>query len=164
MDLFKHKKSLGTHLRLFLYDLLKNWSIQEHFFDYAHNSQPLSRLLFHTNLYEEVFHTQPHNPMNFQSNLSRNIFRGSTLGNRSCLLPPSHYQGIDLYRLFHSNKLKPIPAWFLAIETALLHFFSKVYQNALLCTCLHMFVPFYKMEELHLFYSPKNWNFLLMRH
>ena len=45
--------------------------------------------------------------------------------------PHSHYQSTDLKPLFDSIMLKPISTWFLAIETAMLQLYSKVYQYVL---------------------------------
>ena len=66
-------KNLETHLRRLLHDTPDNWSIQNHCFAFAHNSQPSSNL--HISPYEEVFHAQPRIPLIFQSNPSGTPFR-----------------------------------------------------------------------------------------
>ena len=38
-------RNLGTHLRLFLHDTPKAWTVQAHMYAYAHNSKPLSMFL-----------------------------------------------------------------------------------------------------------------------
>ena len=35
-------KNIGTHLRIFLHNTPRNWSLKVHMNAYAHNSQPLS--------------------------------------------------------------------------------------------------------------------------
>ena len=69
-------KNHGTHLKMFLHDTPRNWSIQVHFFAYARVTQPLLHL--QNSRYEMVFHSQLHIPMNFQLCLSRNSFRECT--------------------------------------------------------------------------------------
>ena len=62
-DLLKYE-NLGTHVRMFLQDILKKYSIQLQFPAYVHNTEPLSHL--HVSSNEVVFHTQPRIPMIFQ--------------------------------------------------------------------------------------------------
>ena len=54
-------RNLGTHLRMFLHDTLKDWAFQVHMYAYAYNSQPLSEL--NISPHEIVFHTRPRIPL-----------------------------------------------------------------------------------------------------
>ena len=121
---------------MFLHDTPENWSSLVHFFPYAHITQPLSDL--HVSPNETFFHTQTYVPLNFQMDLSRNQFRECTAQYCSDLPPQFYYQSTDINSLFHSTMLKPFSTCFLAIETAILQIYSKVYQYALKKFPLHI--------------------------
>ena len=58
-------RKLGTHLQMFLHDPPKDWAFQVHMYAYAHNSQPLSELIF---LHMKLFFTQdPEYPLPFKN-------------------------------------------------------------------------------------------------
>ena len=119
----------GTHLRMFLHDTPKDWAFQVHMYAYAHNSQPLSEL--NISPHEIVFHTRPRIPLTFDLNLNRDTYK--TCISRYCSQLPehSHYDKSDLNPLFYRTLSKPIPQWFLAVETAMLQIYSTVYENTL---------------------------------
>ena len=96
---------------------------------YAHNSQPLSELSI--SLHEIVFHTRPRIPLTFDLNLNRDTSK--TCISRYCSQLPehSHYDKSDLNPFFIKTLSKPIPQWFLAVETAMLQIYSTVYENTL---------------------------------
>ena len=122
-------RNLGTHLRMFLHDTPKNWAFQVHMYAYAHNSQPLSEL--NVSPHEIVFHTRPRIPLTFDSNLNRDTSK--TCISRYCSQLPehSHYDKSDLNPFFYKTLSKPVPQWFLAVETAMLQIYSTVYENTL---------------------------------
>ena len=122
-------RNLGTHLRRFLHDTPKDWAFQVHMYAYAHNSQPLSELSISP--HEIVFHTRPRIPLTFDLNLNRNTSK--TCISRYCSQLPehSHYDKSDLNPFFYKTLSKPIPQWFLAVETAMLQIYSTVYENTL---------------------------------
>ena len=122
-------RNLGTHLRMFLHDTPKDWTFQVHMYAYAHNSQPLSEL--NISPHEIVFHTRPRIPLTFDLNLNRDTSK--TCISRYCSQLPehSHYDKSDLNPFFYKTLSKPIPHWFLAVETAMLQYYSTVYENTL---------------------------------
>ena len=122
-------RNLGTHLRMFLHDTPKDWAFQVHMYAYAHNSQPLSEL--NVSPHEIVFHTRPRIPLTFDLNLTRDTSK--TCISRYCSQLPehSHYDKSDLNPFFHRTLSKPIPQWFLAVETAMLQIYSTVYEHTL---------------------------------
>ena len=122
-------RKLGTHLRMFLHDTPKDWAFQVHMYAYAHNSQPLSD--FNICPHEIVFHTKPRIPLTFDLNLNRDTSK--TFISRYCSQLPehSHYDKSDLNPFFCRTLSKPIPQWFLAVETAMLQIYSTVYENTL---------------------------------
>ena len=122
-------RNLGTHLRMFLHDTPKDWAFQVHMYAYAHNSQPLSEL--NVSPHEIVFHTRPRIPLTFDLNLNRDTSK--TCISRYCSQLPehSHYDKSDLNPFFYKTLSKPIPQWFLAVETAMLQIYSTVYENTL---------------------------------
>ena len=50
----------------------------------------------------------------------------------------SHYDKPDLHPFFYRNVSKPIPQWFLAVETAMLQIYTTVYENTLKKTHMHI--------------------------
>ena len=122
-------RNLGTHLRMFLHDTPKDWAFQVHMYAYAHNSQPLPEL--NISPHEIVFHTRPRIPLTFDLNLTRDSSK--TCISRSCsqLSEHPHYDKTDLNPFFYKTLSKPIPQWFLAVETAMLQIYSTVYENTL---------------------------------
>ena len=120
-------RNLGTHLRMFLHDTPKDWAFQVHMNAYAHNSQPLSELQISP--HEIVFHTRPRIPLTF--NLNPNRDTSKTCISRYCSQLPehSHNDKSDLNPFFYRTLSKPIPRWFLAVETAMLQIYSTVYEN-----------------------------------
>ena len=123
-------RNLGTHLRMFLHDTPKDWAFQVHMYAYAHNSQPLSEL--NISPHEIVFHTRPRIPLTFDLNLNRDTSK--TCISRYCSQLPahSHYDKSELNPFFYKTLSKPIPHWFLAVETAMLQIYSTVYENIFL--------------------------------
>ena len=122
-------RNLGTHLRMFLHETPKDWAFQVHMYAYAHNSQPLSEL--NISPHEIVFHNRPRIPLTFDLNLNRDTSK--TCISRYCSQLPehSHYDKSDLNPFFYKTLSKPIPHWFLAVETAMLQIYSTVYENTL---------------------------------
>ena len=122
-------RNLGTYLRMFLHDTPKDWAFQVHMYAYAHNSQPLSELKISP--HEIVFHTIPRIPLTFDLNHNRDTSK--TCISRYCSQHPghSHYDKSDLNPFFYRTLSKPIPQWFLAVETAMLQIYSTVYENTL---------------------------------
>ena len=117
MALSKYKTEiLVPHLGMFLHDTPKDWAFQVHMYAYAHNSQPLSEL--NISPHEIVFHTRPRIPLTFDLNLNRDTSK--TCISRYCSQLPehSHYDKSDLNPFFYKTLSKPIPHWFLAVETA----------------------------------------------
>ena len=96
---------------------------------YAHNSQPISEL--NISPHEIVFHSRPRIPLAFDLNLTRDTSK--TCISRYCSQLPehSHYDKTDLNPFFYRALSKPIPQWFLAVETAMLKIYSTVYENTL---------------------------------
>ena len=120
-------RNCGTHLRMFLHDTPKDWVFQVHMYAHAHNSQPLSEI--NISPHEIVFHTRPRIPLTFELNLIRNTSKRCISKHCSQLPEHSHYDKTDLYPFFYRTLSKPIPQWFVAVETALLQIFSTVYEN-----------------------------------
>ena len=122
-------RNLGTHLRMFLHDTPKDWAFQVHMYAYAHNSQPLSEL--NISPHEIVFHTRPRIPLTFDLNHTGDTYK--TCISRYCSQLPdhSHYDKLDLNPFFYSTLSKPIPQWFLAVETSMLQIYSTVYESTL---------------------------------
>ena len=114
---------------MFLHDTPKDWAFQVHMYAYAHNSQPLSEL--NISPHEIVFHTRPRIPLTFDLNLNRDTSK--TCISRYCSQLPahSHYDKSDLNPFFYKTLSKPIPHWFLAVETAMLQIYSTVYENTI---------------------------------
>ena len=114
---------------MFLHDTPKDWAFQVHMYAYAYNSQPLSEL--NISPHEIVFHTRPRIPLTFDLNLNRDTSK--TCNSRYCSQLPehSHNDKSDLNPFFYKTLSKPIPHWFLAVETAMLQFYSTVYGNTL---------------------------------
>ena len=114
---------------MFLHDTPKDWAFQVHMYAYAHNSQPLSELSISP--HEIVFHTRPRIPLTFDLNLNRDTSK--TCFSRNCSQFPKHsqYDKSDLNPFFDKTLSKPIPHWFLAVETAMLQIYSTVYENTL---------------------------------
>ena len=81
--------------------------------------------------HEIVFHTRPRIPLTFDLNLNRDTSK--TCISRYCSQLPehSHYDKSDLNPFFYKTLSKPIPQWFLAVETAMLQIYSTVYENTL---------------------------------
>ena len=118
-----------THLRMFLHDTPKDWAFQVHMYAYAHNSQPLSE--FNISPHEIVLHTRPRIPLTFDLNPNRDTSKTCISRYCSQLLEHSHYDKSDLNPFFYRTLSKPIPQWFLAVETAMLQIYSTVYENTL---------------------------------
>ena len=119
-------RNLGTHQQMFLHDTP---ALQVHMYAYANNSQPLSEL--NISPHEIVFHTRPRIPRTFDLNLTRDISK--TCISHYCSQLPEHsqYDKTDLNPFFYRTLSKPIPQWFLAVETAMLQKYSTVYENIL---------------------------------
>ena len=96
---------------------------------YAHNSQPISEL--NVSPYEIVFHTRPRIPLTFDLNLNRDSSKRCISQYCSQLPEHSHYDKTDLNPFFYKTLSKPIPQWFLAVETAMLQIYSTVYYHTL---------------------------------
>ena len=98
-------------------------------YDYAHNSQPLSELSISP--HEIVFHTRPRIPLTFDLNLNKDTSKKCISRYCSQLPERSHYDKSDLNPFLNKKLSKPIPHWFLAVETAMLQIYSTVYENTL---------------------------------
>ena len=122
-------RNLGTHRRMFLHNTPQDWRFQVHMYAYTHNSQPFSEL--NVSPYEIVFHTRPRKPLTFDLNLIRN--NSKTCKSQFCSQLPehSHYEKTDLNPFFYKILSKPIPQWFLAVETAMLQIYSTVHYDTL---------------------------------
>ena len=120
-------RNLGTHLRMFLHDTPKDWAFHVHMYAYAHNSQPLSEL--NNSPHEIVFHTRPKIPLTFDLNLNRDTSKICISRYCSQLPEHSHYDKSDLNPFFYRTLSKPIPHWFLAVETAMLQIYPTVYET-----------------------------------
>ena len=120
-------RNLGTHLRMFLHDTPEDWAFQVHMYAYAHSSQPRSEL--NISPHEIVFHTRPEIPLTFDLNLNPNTSKRCNSKYCSQLPENSHYDKTDLNLFFYRTLSKPIPQWFLAVETAMLQIYSTGYEN-----------------------------------
>ena len=122
-------RNLGTHLRMFLHNTPEDWAFQVHMYAYAHNSQPISEL--NVSPYEIVFHTRPRIPLTFDLNLNRN--NSKTCISHFCSQLPEHsqYDKPDLNPFLYKILSKPVPQWFLAVETAMLQICSTVFYYTL---------------------------------
>ena len=105
-------------------DTPKDWAFQFYMYAYAHNSQPLSELSISP--HDIVFHTRPRIPLTFDLNFNRNPSK--TCISRYCSQLPehSHYDKSDLNPFFNETLSKPIPQWFLAVETAVTNLFHSI--------------------------------------
>ena len=117
-------RNLGTHLRKFLHDTPKDWAFQVHMYAYAHNSQPISEL--NISPHEIDFHTRPRIPLTFDLNFNRDTSKTCTSRYCSQLPEHSHYDKSDLNPFFYKTLSKPIPHWFLAVETAVTNLFYSI--------------------------------------
>ena len=118
-------KNRGTHLRMFLQNTPKDWAHQVFFYANAYNSQPFSSLT--VSHHEIVLHTRPRFPHTFDLNLIGNSNR--TCISQYCFDLPEHSHDDKTYPnpFFYRTLSKPLPQWFLAVETALLQTYSTVY-------------------------------------
>ena len=114
---------------MFLQDTPKDWAFQVHMHAHAQNSQPLSEL--NVSLHENVFHTRPRILLTFDLNLNRDTFKTCISNFCSHLPKHSQYDKTDLKPFVYKTLSKPIPHWFLALETAMLQIFSVIYENTL---------------------------------
>ena len=121
--------SLGPHLRMFLHNTPKAWAFLVHMYAYAHNSHCLLKL--NVSPHEIVFNTRPQNPFTFDLNLNRNTSKICISKYCSQLPKHSQYDKTDLNLFFCRILSKPIPQWFLAVETAMLQIYSTVYGHTL---------------------------------
>ena len=131
-------RNLGTHLRMFLQNTPQDWAFQVHMYAYAHISQPLSELK--VSLYEIVFHTRPRIPLTFDLNLNRNSSKTCISQYCSQLPEHSHYDKMDLNPFFYKILSKPIPQWFLAVETSMLQIYSTVCYYTLIKINYHAYI------------------------
>ena len=80
----------------------------------------------------KLFFTQdPEYPLTFNLNLTRDTPKTCISSYCSQLPEHSHYDKTDLNPFFYRTLSKPIPQWFLAVETAMLQIYSTVYENTL---------------------------------
>ena len=107
----------------------EDWAFQVHMYSYAHNSQPISEP--NVSPYEIVFHTRPRISLTFDLNLNSNSSKTCISQYCSQLPEHSHYDKTDLNFFFYKTFSKPIPQWFLAVETAMLQIYSTVYYHTL---------------------------------
>ena len=114
---------------MLLQDTTKELAFEFHMYAYAHNSQPLSEL--NVSPHEIVFHTRTRIPLTFDLNFTRDSSK--TCISRYCSQLPkhSHYDKSDSNPFFYGPISKPIPQWFLAVETAMLQIYSTEYENTL---------------------------------
>ena len=78
-----------------------------------------------------MFHTRPRIPLTFDLNLNRNSSKTCISQYCSQLPEHSHYDKTDVNPLFFKTLSKPIPQWFLAVETAMLQIYCTVYYYTL---------------------------------
>ena len=140
-------KNLGTIIRMFLQNTPKDWAHQVHVYAFAHTLQPLSAL--NVSPHELVFHIRPRIPLPFDLNLNRN--KNNTCISQYCSQLPehSHYDKTDLNPFFYKTHSKPIPQWFLAVETAMLQMYSighrhtlkNIYSQAIITKTYHEGIP-----------------------
>ena len=131
------KRNLSTHLRMFLHNTPPDWVFQVHMYAYAPNSQPLSDL--NVSPYEIVFHIRPRIPLTFDLKLNRKKISFCISQNCSQFPAHSHYDKTDLNPFFWKTLSKPIPQWFLAVETAMLQIYSTVYYYMLKTKFLRLY-------------------------
>ena len=86
------------------------------------------------------FTPDPEYPLRFDLNLNRDTIK--TCISRYCSQLPDHlhYDKSDLNPFFYRTLSKPIPQWFLAVETALLQIYSTVYENTLQKVNSHAYI------------------------
>ena len=82
----------------------------------------------------------PRIPLNFDLNFNRDTSK--TCISRFCSQLPehSHYDKSDLNPFFYRTLSKPIPQWFLAVETAMLQIYYTVYENTLQKVNSHAYI------------------------
>ena len=131
-------RNLGTHLRMFLHDTPKDWVFQVHMYAYAHNSQPLSEL--NVSPHEIVFRTQPRFPLTVDLNLNRNTSKTCIYKYCSQLPKHFHHDKTDLNPFYYRTLSKPIPLWYLAVETTMLQKYYTVYENTFKKINSHAFI------------------------
>ena len=78
-----------------------------------------------------MFHTRPRIPLTFDLKLNRNSSKTCISQYCSQLPEHSHYDKTDLNPFFYKTLSKPIPQWFLAVETSILQIYSTVYYYTL---------------------------------
>ena len=107
-------KNLGAHLCMFIQNTPNYWAHQVHIYPYAHNSQPRSSLIV-----SQI-------PLTFDSNLNRDP--KNTCFSRYCSELPehSHFDKANLNPFVYRTLSETLPQWFLAVETAILQFYSTV--------------------------------------
>ena len=76
-------------------------------------------------------HIRSRIPLTFDLNLNRNSSKLCISQYCSQLPQHSHYDETDLNPFFYRTLSKPIPQWFLAVETTMLQFYSIVHENTL---------------------------------
>ena len=81
-----------------------------------------------------------HNPYVLDLNLNRNTSKTCISKFCSQLPKHSHYDKTDLNPFFYRTLSKPIPLWFLAVETAMLKRYSTVYENTLKKIYSHAYI------------------------
>ena len=111
---------------MFLHETPKDWAFQVHIYAYANSSQPLSDL--NISPHEIVFYTRPLIPLTFDLNRNRNASKQCISKYCSQLPEYSYYYKTDLNPLFYKTLSKPIPHWFLAVETSMLQNYSIVHE------------------------------------
>ena len=116
-------RNLGTHLRMFLHDSPKDWAFQVHMYAYAHNSQILPG--FNVFPHGVVFHRRPRIQLTFDLNLKSKTSKTCISQKCSQLPERSHY----VKPFFYKTLSKPIPQWFLAVETSMLQIYSLVHEH-----------------------------------
>ena len=131
-------RNLGTHLRMFLHNTPEDWAFQVHMYAYAHNSHPISEL--NVSPYEIVFHTRPRIPLTFDLNLNRDSSKTCISQYCSQLPEHSHYDKTDLNPFVYKILSKPVPQWFLAVETAMLQIYSTVNYHTLKKVNSHAYI------------------------
>ena len=112
------QKKIGTHVRMFLQNTLKDWAQKVHMYAFAHNSQLLSAL--NVSPHEVVFHIRPRISLTFELNHNRN--KNNTCRSQNCSQLPehSHYDKTDLNPFFFKTLSKPFHKMvqqFIFIET-----------------------------------------------
>ena len=76
-----------------------------------------------------MFHTRPRISLTFDLNPNHDSSKTCISQYCSQLPEHSHYDKTDLNPLFYKTLSKPIPQWFLAVETAMLQIYSTVYYH-----------------------------------